>query len=139
MAFICLYNEIPPQNSNATLIYHCRIVTATDVTTRWGTRLCRVKNDSARRQAHSFHSPCTVNQWISKELQYGVLSNYYAFSLRPTYHLSPPPQPREGPGGLVENVSSVSPAWSLKATKWGGVSESPYKKGGLVSVLGRAR
>ena len=26
-----------------------------------------------------------------------------------------------------------------KATKWGGVSESPYKKGGPVSVLGRAR
>ena len=26
-----------------------------------------------------------------------------------------------------------------KATKWGGVSESPFKKGGPVSVLGRAR
>ena len=28
---------------------------------------------------------------------------------------------------------------SKKATNWGGVSESPYKKGGPVSVLGRAR
>ena len=27
----------------------------------------------------------------------------------------------------------------FKLTKWGGVSESPYKKGGPVSVLGRAR
>ena len=35
--------------------------------------------------------------------------------------------------------TSVSPAWSQKATKWGGVSESPYKKVGPVSVLGRAR
>ena len=37
--------------------------------------------------------------------------------------------PREGPGVSRECV----------LRKWGGVSESPYKKGGPVSVLGRAR
>ena len=42
-------------------------------------------------------------------------------------------------GVMSRMCTSVSPAWSKKATKWGGVSESPYKKVGPVSVLGRAR
>ena len=36
-------------------------------------------------------------------------------------------------------VPVFSKEYFRKATKWGGVSESPYKKGGPVSVLGRAR
>ena len=47
--------------------------------------------------------------------------------------------PREGPGGLSRKYVLRIPSLSKKATNWGGVSESPYKKVGPVSVLGRAR
>ena len=44
---------------------------------------------------------------------------------------------------LRENAGDLSreyaPSVSQKATNWGGVSESPYKKGGTVSFFGWAR
>ena len=42
--------------------------------------------------------------------------------------------PREDFGGLSREYVIRIPSVSLKATKWGGVSESPYKKGGPVSA-----
>ena len=38
-----------------------------------------------------------------------------------------------------KSQEQFAPEASILETKWGGVSESPYKKGGPVSVLGRAR
>ena len=42
-------------------------------------------------------------------------------------------------GLLTQSNTSVSPSCRKKATNWGGVSKSPYKKVGPMSVLGRAR
>ena len=42
--------------------------------------------------------------------------------------------PREDVGGLSRQYVLRIPIVSWKATKWSGVSESPYKKGGPVSV-----
>ena len=44
-----------------------------------------------------------------------------------------------GGGGGESRIHAPYPKHVVKATKWGGVSESPYKKVGTVSVLGRAR
>ena len=42
--------------------------------------------------------------------------------------------PREDAWGLSREYILCIPSVSKKATKWGGVSESPYKKCGPVSV-----
>ena len=42
--------------------------------------------------------------------------------------------PREDAGGLSREYVLRIPSVSLKATKWGIVSESPYIKGGTVSM-----
>ena len=49
------------------------------------------------------------------------------------------PLPCEDPGVRPRMCPSYPQRDRKKATKWGGVSESPYKKDGPVSVLGRAR
>ena len=54
-------------------------------------------------------------------------------------HYSDHSIPPWGPGGLSRECFFRIPSVSLKATNWGDVLESPYKKGGPVSVLGRAR
>ena len=41
---------------------------------------------------------------------------------------------REDAGGLSREYVLRIPSVSKKATKWGGVSKSPFKKGGPVSV-----
>ena len=47
--------------------------------------------------------------------------------------------PPWGPGGLSRECALRISSVSKKATKWGGVSESPYKKSGPVSVFVRVR
>ena len=42
--------------------------------------------------------------------------------------------PREDAGGLSREYVLRIPSVSKKATKWGDVLESPYKRGGPVSV-----
>ena len=53
--------------------------------------------------------------------------------------LSNMPLPREDPGVRPRRCPPYPQRDRKKATKWGGVSESPYKKDGPVSVLGRVR
>ena len=47
--------------------------------------------------------------------------------------------PREGPGLSRECAPPYPQRDRKRRLKWGGVSESPYKKVGPVSVLGLAR
>ena len=44
------------------------------------------------------------------------------------------PHPHEDAGGLSREYVLRIPSVSLKATKWDGLSESPYQKRGPVSV-----
>ena len=56
----------------------------------------------------------------------------------PRWTFTDPCKPEVRPGVLRECVIRI-PSVSWKATNWGGVSESPYKKIGPKSVLGWAR
>ena len=71
--------------------------------------------------------------------EYSVGIGYFVIGMSQISFFFSLDSPPLGPGRLSRECVLRIPSVSLEATNLGGVSESPYKKVGPVSVLGRAR